>query len=261
MFLLKKFISVWLMPVPFCLTLLVIGLWLVWTSKRLNLGRFFLTCGVVLLLLFSNKFVSTWLIRRLELAYVPVPELVAERGAPAELANCRNVVVLGGGHVDTPRLAAINKLSSASRARLTEGVRLLRALPEARLVVTGRALQDQPSHAAVQAEAAISLGVAPDRITQLDTPRDTEEEAEELSRLIGDEPFVLVTSAWHLRRAMALMRNRGLNPVPCPCDYTSRALAKRTWRDFTWDSESIGRSTWAVYERLGFLWSKGRGKL
>ena len=75
MFLLKKIISGWLMPVPFCLTLLVMGLWLVWTSKRINLGRFFLTCGVILLLLFSNKFVSTWLIRRLELAYRPIPEL------------------------------------------------------------------------------------------------------------------------------------------------------------------------------------------
>jgi uncharacterized SAM-binding protein YcdF (DUF218 family) len=70
-----------------------------------------------------------------------------------------------------------------------------------------------------------------------------------------------VTSAWHLRRATALMRNRGLLPVPCPCDYMSRPMDQPTWRDFMWDSESLGRSTWAVYERLGFLWAQSRGKI
>jgi uncharacterized SAM-binding protein YcdF (DUF218 family) len=261
MFLLKKLISGWLMPVPFCLTLLVIGLWLVWSSKRINLGRFFLTTGVILLLVFSNRFVSTWLIRPLELAYLPVPELTVGASLPVELADCRNVVVLGGGHVDAPQLAAINKLSSGSRARLIEGVRLMRFLPDARLVVTGPSINNSRSHAAVQADAAISLGIPAEKIVRLENTRDTEEEAEELGHLLGREPFALVTSAWHLRRAAALMRNRGLNPVPCPCDYTSRPILRRSWKDFMWDGESLGRSTWAVYERLGYVWSKGRGKI
>jgi uncharacterized SAM-binding protein YcdF (DUF218 family) len=261
MFLLKKMVSVWLMPVPFCLTLLVIGLWLVWSSKRINLGRFFLTCGVILLLLFSNRFVSNWLLRPLELAYPPVPELAEGATLPAELTNCRTVVVLGGGHVDASQLAAINKLSSASRARLVEGVRIFLLLPEARLVVSGRGAANQLSHAAVQAQAAVSLGVPNDSIVRLESTRDTEEESEELSRLLGEEPFVLVTSAWHLRRATALMRHQRLNPIPGPCDYMSRPISNRTWKDFTWDTESLSRSTWAVYERLGFLWAKSRGKI
>lgn len=261
MFVLKKVISVWLMPVPLCLTLLLIGLWLVWSSKHVNLGRFFLTCGVILLLLFSNRFVSTWLVRRLELAHPPIPELVTGAALPADLAACRTVVVLGGGHVDAPHVAALNKLSSTSRSRLIEGVRILRVLPEAKLVVIGGGATNQPSHAEVQAAAAISLGVTADRIVRLETPRDTEEEARALLELLGREPFALVTSAWHLRRAMALMRNHGLLPVPCPCDYTSRPRGKLTWRDFMWDTESLGRSTWAVYERLGFLWARSRGKI
>jgi uncharacterized SAM-binding protein YcdF (DUF218 family) len=261
MFLLKKIVSGWLMPLPLCLTLLVIGLWLVWSSKRINLGRFFLTCGVVLLLLFSNKFVSTWLVRRLELAYPPMPELALNAPLPADLLACRTVVVLGGGHIDNPHYAALNKLSSASRARLTEGVRIFRVLPDAKLVVMGQGTANGPSHADVQAEAAISLGVSFDRIVKLDKPRDTEEEAMELRAVVGQEPFALVSSAWHLRRATALMRNHGLLPVPCPCDYMSRPRGKLTWRDFMWNTESLGRSTWAVYERLGFLWAKSRGKI
>ena len=261
MFLLKKIVAGWLMPLPLCLTLLVIGLWLIWTSKQINLGRFLLTCGIILLLLFSNRFVSTWLIRPLERVYPPHPEFVAGEALPVELSDCRFVVVLGGGHADTPHWSAINRLSDSSRGRLAEGLRILRALPGASLVLTGGAPSGGPTHAAIMAEAAVSLGVDANRIVRLETPRDTEEEAVELSKLLGSEPFALVTSAWHLRRATALMRNRGLNPVPSPCDYTSRPAGKRSWKDFLWDTESIGRSSWAVYERLGFLWAKGRGKI
>lgn len=261
MFLLKKFLSVWLMPLPFCLTLLVLGLWLVWSSKRINFGRFLLTCGVALLLLLCNRSVSTWLIRPLESTYPPVAELRAGSPLPNELAKCRAVVVLGGGHGDNSQLPALAKLSSASRARLAEGLRLVRALPEAKLVVTGGGQPGEPSHAAIQADAAVSLGFSSERLVRVETPRDTEEEAEQLSRLLHDEPFALVTSAWHMRRAMALMRSRGLHPVPCPCDYTVRAGDRRKWTDFLWDTESLGRSTWAVYERLGFAWAEARGKI
>ncbi|HTO05077.1 MAG TPA: ElyC/SanA/YdcF family protein [Opitutus sp.] len=261
MFLLKKILAGWLMPLPLCLTLLVIGLWFVWTSKRINLGRLLLTSGIILLLLFSNRFVSTWLIRPLERAFPSHPEFVVGEPLPVELSHCRFVVVLGGGHVDAPHWSALNRLSDASRGRLMEGVRILRVLPDAKLVLTGIGQGRGPSHAAVMADAAVSLGVEVSRIVLLETPRDTEEEAVELSKFLSTEPFALVTSAWHLRRATALMHNRGLNPVPSPCDYTSRPVGKRSWKDFLWDTESIGRSNWAVYERLGFLWAKGRGKI
>ncbi len=261
MFLLKKFLSVWLMPLPFSLTVLFIGLLLVGSSKRKNLGRFLLACGTFALLVFSNKFISTQLIRPLEMTYPPIPELLNGAALPAELASCRAVVVLGGGHGEMPGFAAIEKLSASSRARLTEGVRLLRVLPDAKLFVSGGGIPNHASHAAVQADAASSLGVASDRIVRLDTPRDTEEEAEALSRLIGQEPFALVTSAWHLRRATALMRNRGLHPVPCPCDYLARPADTLIWTDFLWDTESLGRSTRGISERLGFMWSQTRGKI
>ena len=261
MFELKKLLSAWLMPLPFCLLLLVLGLWFVCFSRRLHFGSFLLICGVVFLLLFSNTYVSTWLIRPLETAFPPVPEVTATSALPADLAECGVIVVLGGGNGDTPGVAALDRLSHSSRSRVVEGVRLARALPAAKLVFTGGGANGQPSHAAVQAEAAISLGIEPGRISRIETARDTEEEAEALSRMLGEQKFALVTSAWHLRRATALMRGRGLRPVPCPCDYLSRPRASFTWSDFTWDTESLGRSTWAVYERLGFYWARSRGKI
>jgi uncharacterized SAM-binding protein YcdF (DUF218 family) len=261
MFLLKKFLTVWLMPLPFCLTLLVLGVWLVSFTKRLALGRFLLVCGVMLLLLFSNRWVSTRLVEGIESTFPAIPELAGAGQLPAELKRCGAVVVLGGGNSDNPDVPALSRLSSSSRARLVEGVRLVRQLPAAKLVLTGGSPRNHTSHAAVMEEAAISLGVAPNRIVRIETVRDTEEEAETLSRLWGQEPFALVSSAWHLPRATALMRKRGLEPVPCPCDFTARHGQPERWTDYLWDTESLGRSTWAVYERLGFLWSDLRGKI
>jgi uncharacterized SAM-binding protein YcdF (DUF218 family) len=261
MFWLKKFVSFWLMPLPLCLTLLVLGVLLLHSSRRPNRGRALITLATLLLLLFSNKAVSTWLIRPLESVYPAIPEFVSGEPLPSPLATCRYIVVLGGGHGDTLGLSAANKLSTSSRGRLMEGLRLLRALPETKLITTGGGEPGRPSHAEVLAQAAIALGFDSARITRLEMPRDTEEEAQEVKRVVGDQPFALVTSAWHMKRAAALMRHAGLHPVPCPADYTVRPSEVFRATDLSWDSDSLGRSTWAIYERIGYAWSWLRDKV
>lgn len=261
MFWLKKFVSFWLMPLPLCLTLLAVGVILLWVSRRSKMGRSLVTLATALLLFFSNKAVSTALIRPLETTYAPIPELVVGESIPPNLAECRYVVVLGGGHGDTTGFAATSKLSTSARARLVEGVRLARLIPDAKFVTTGGGEAGYSSHAAVLSQAAISLGLDPARSIRLETPRDTEEEAQELRKLIGDQPFALVTSAWHMRRATALMRRAGLHPLPCPADYTVRPSDTFRAIDLSWDTESVGRSTWAIYERIGYAWSWLRDKV
>lgn len=259
MFWLKKFAAFWLLPVPVCLTLIAVGWWLTRTPRRVRLGRGLIAAGVLFLLLISNRAVSTWLIQPIESTYPAIGDFSASE-LPENLRACRFVVVLGGGNSTTAGVSAINRLSNSSRSRLTEGIRLLRKLPEAKLVVSGRGDPGFPSHAEVSAEAAISLGVDPARIVRFDSPRDTEEEARATKELVGSAPFALVTSAWHLPRAMSLMRGVGLNPVPCPADFLGRAPSRITWTYFLWDTESIARSTWAIYERLGAAWSRLRGR-
>jgi uncharacterized SAM-binding protein YcdF (DUF218 family) len=260
MFWLKKFASFWLMPLPLCLMLLIGGWALTFSSRRARLGRWLIAAGILLLLAFSNKAVSTWLVRSLDSAYPPIAEFAVGTPVPPDVAACRFVVVLGGGHGDTSGLAALNKLSTSAQARLIEGIRILRVLPGAQLVTCGRGVDGFPNHATILAEAAVSLGVDPTRIVRVETPRDTEEEAVELHRLIGSQPFALVTSAWHLRRATAIMRRAGLNPFPCPADYAARPSPRHDWSDYSWDTESLSRSTRAVYERLGHAWSRLRGR-
>ncbi len=259
-FLLKKFVSFWLMPLPFCLTLLIAGWLISRTPARRRLGRGLLAVGIGLLVVFGNKWVSIELLHPLEAIYPAMPELAAGTPLPPALARCRYVVVLGGGHADTLGLAAMDKLSASALFRITEGMRLLRLLPNSRLIVSGPAVGNNPSHAQVLTATAISLGIDPARIGQIDTARDTEDEAHAVRALAGDLPIALVTSAWHMPRAATRFRQAGVDFLPCPTDFAARRPAEFRWSDASWDVESLIRSTFAVREQLGYLWLRLRGR-
>jgi uncharacterized SAM-binding protein YcdF (DUF218 family) len=106
----------------------------------------------------------------------------------------------------------------------------------------------------------MSLGLAPERIVRLDTTRDTDDEAQELARRLGAEPFLLVTSAWHMPRSMALCEKAGLHPIAAPADFMLRPEADAGWNLLAWDLGALERSTKAIHERLGLLWARLRGQ-
>jgi uncharacterized SAM-binding protein YcdF (DUF218 family) len=257
-FWLKKVISYWLMPLPLCLALLAGGLLLSRSARHPRLARRLMVAAAVLLALFSNRFVSTRLLRPLEEECPPIPEFAAAAPAPASIAGCRFVVVLGGGHSDMNGLSATSQLSASALARAVEGVRILRLLPDARLIVSGPGVGGRPSLAAVTAQAVESLGVSPARITLIDTARDTEDESLAVARLSGGGRVALVTSAWHMPRAAGLFRRAGVDFVPCPADFVSRRGDRMNWGDLGCDSESLVRSTLAIHEYIGLLWLRLR---
>lgn len=255
-FWLKKVIGYWFMPLPFALVLIVVGA-LLWRFTRFKrLARVSLVTGVLWLVVFTNVGVGTLLVGGLENRYPAQPD-------PAALAGCEFIVVLGGGHTPVAAWTPANQLSSSALSRIVEGVRLARALPAARLVVTGPGDPDNlgPSHARLYADTAVSLGIARDRITELSEPRDTEKEAAALSPITGASSVALVTSAWHMPRAMALFHARGIPAVACPADYSARPPKPRLKDFFTWNLGGLERSTKGVYERLGATWSRLRDKV
>ncbi len=256
----KKLLGYLLMPLPVCLVLLTTGAVLMFTARRARLGRTLVLAAAALLLVGSNKLVSAWLVRPLEAQYPAIADYQRTAQLPAGLVECQYVLVLGAGNGNQPGLSALNQLSPSALSRIAEAVRLLQLLPEAKLALSGPAVGRHPSHAVVLGRAALSLGITEDRIVFIEKVRDTEDESLAARQLIGDAPFALVTSAWHMPRAMALFRHAGLNPVPCPADFTARDDGDWHWNDLLWDIPSLERSTWAVRERLGYLWIWIRGR-
>jgi uncharacterized SAM-binding protein YcdF (DUF218 family) len=207
------------------------------------------------LLLASNKWFSGLLVSPLESRFPAIGEFHPGEALPAPLANCQYIVVLGAGHQDAPDRPALTRLSSSAHARLCEAVRLLRLLPSAKLIVSGPADTDHGGvpHAQVLADAAVSLGVDRSRIQMIDDAHDTAQEAARLRGLLGKAPFALITSACHMPRAEALCAGQGLHPLPCPTDYLYSTPLRWRREDFTWDVESLERST-------GMWWAEIRGE-
>lgn len=258
-FLLKKLLGYWLMPLPLAAALILAALALRLAGRAPRARRWLLAAGAGWLVLTGNNGFSNLLVRPLEKKFPPVPELAADAPAPAKLAACKFVVVLGSGHADAAGVSANNELSPAGLARIAEGVRLMRALPpDTRLVVSGPGPEGRPSHAEVLARAAVALGVARERIVKIETARDTEDEAGEVKKIAGGAAVALVTSAWHMPRAAALFANAGVRARPCPADFTS--LHDDMGDFLTWDPAALQRSTWAIRERIGWLWVWLRGR-
>jgi len=73
--------------------------------------------------------------------------------------------------------------------------------------------------------------------------------------IAGDGKVALVTSAWHMPARRGLFRKAGVDILPCPADYRGKSNPDFRWTDYSWDSDSLDRSTFAVHESIGYLWS------
>ena len=90
MFLFKKLLTNSLMPLSLTMLLLVIGLLLLWFSRRQLLGKTLVTMGVMLLLALGYGWGFSPALKALEREYPPVADA-------SNLAGLKWVVVLGGG--------------------------------------------------------------------------------------------------------------------------------------------------------------------
>jgi uncharacterized SAM-binding protein YcdF (DUF218 family) len=259
MFILKKIVGHLLMPLPLALGLLTLGLLLIALRRRAR-GWTLLVLGWLVLVVAGNRGASHALTTSLETRFPPAPASALDAW-PEHLRATGFVAVLGGGNGDHPTLSAGQRLSPSARARLLEGMRLALALPDSWLVVCGPIdlLDDEVEapvpHARVLADAAVELGFPRERIVEITTARDTVEEIAAIKRLAGEERVALVTSAWHLPRAMSLAEAESLAAFACPSDYLGgRDLRVKPLAWATWDGESLVNTTRAWREYLGQAW-------
>ena len=237
LFYLKKVIGMLLMPIPLTLIGLICGLLLM--RRRPFAGK-----GLILLS-------TIWLAAT---SWHPVADqLLAPFEDDFPLFNIQQpvstVVVLGGCHHSSDQVPAAAQLCSSSLFRLTEGLRILAANPQARLFVSGYAGSDSRAHADVMADIAIAMGVDPARIKTFPAARDTEEEAQLMRPLLGSEPFALVSEASHLPRAMVFFTKQGLSPIAAPA--VKFSAEHSDWRI---EASAAYKSERAMYETLGRLW-------
>ena len=110
MFVLKKIVTLLLMPMSLCLGVLGIGILLLWLRRRIRAAKIVLTLGFLVLTALSFSAVADQFIKPLETWYPPLSDT-------GTLKDVKWVVVLGGGHTSNPELppnAQIGELLSCS---------------------------------------------------------------------------------------------------------------------------------------------------
>ena len=142
--------------------------------------------------------------------------------------------------------------------RLVEGIRHYKNLENVKLIVSGYGGFDKNSHAFMQERLAISLGVNPSDIIRLDSPKDTKEEAVETKKILADKPFILVTSAFHMKRSALLFQKEGLNIIPSP---TSHLAYEATSLSSYFEAFNIRKCEMAIHEYLGLMYSWLRNEI
>lgn len=177
-------------------------------------------CWLVLTIA-GNVFVSNFLTATLEQPYQQVNVF--------EMEPLDAVVVLGGG--TNSRFSGESQLGT-SGDRVATAARLYHAGKVKQIVCTGsQSFRTSELDLDPRAEAAqilIGLGVSPEDVTQMQG-HNTSEELRNLRALIEQGSISgrvgLVTSAWHLPRAMRLANSNGLELIPVPSDFLTTPLA------------------------------------
>lgn len=250
MFVLSKLMSAITQPV-FWLALWW-GVALLVLHRRRRVAVRMLWAGLVVLGLLGFKAVPDALLRPLENRY-PTP-------AQAAMAQHVGLIVLGGA-MDRPDVYQAHgqvPLGDAAE-RMTVPVGLMRQHPQLQLVFSGgegRLLATGVSESELAKAFYEEQGTDMTRVSLEGASRTTRENARQVAALLGQQcqqPWLLVTSAWHMPRAMAEFEAVGCKVTAYPVDF--RTGTATDWTDYSL-AHSLLRWQTALHEWLG-LWVYG----
>ncbi len=255
MFLFKKVVGPFFDPLSVCIVLSAVGLIMLWFTKRQKPGKVLVSIGFMFLVFTSFNWFSERFILPLESMHPALLEM-------DKVSGTKWVVVLGHGVAADKKLPVNTHLSSAALARFIEGITIHKALPDSKLILSGGLASENVSEAEAMARTASSLGV--DRLKMiLDAEsKDTEDQARLIKRIVGNDAFILVTTASHMPRSVALAKKLGLSPIPAPVDHTVKSdRGRNNPGKFFPKSQNIMRFELAIHEYLGIAWAKLRGRI
>lgn len=166
------------------------------------------------------------------------------------------VVVLSAG-IDRGPTPAMDLLNGPGYARVWRGVQAFRESQARLLVMSGYDRTGSPERmTTLMKDLAVHLGVPPERvITELRSvnTRAHPRELEQLPDVKPTDTIAVVTSAWHLPRAMAEFRRYFTRLVPVPADFLSLQYRGEA-ADWLPNTESLWVTTRVLHEYIGRVW-------
>lgn len=246
MFILKNILTPFLLPPGiFIISLIFAGTWFLHKKKW--------KAGIVTLI-FGG---FAW-----ALSIAPISDAMI-RGLESEYDIPKNVegdviILLGYGVRDkAPDLTGLGAPSGIYLTRILTAMRLQKRLDIPIIVSGAEALEDRVSEDHIVKRFLIDLGIPAGKIIIEDNSRDTFENAkytQEICARLGFINPILVTSAYHLKRAIMSFEKVGLKVLPFPVGFIS-------WRDkqYKWKAYLPGdfrEASIAISEYLGLVFYK-----
>ena len=254
MFLFKKIIALLFFPLSICFEVLFIGIFLLWFSGKQKAGKIVVCLGVILLMLFSCSSFSDSLLKSLEDRYIPFVETY-------QFSDIKWVVVLGGGSNSNSKFPVTSQLCESSLSRLIEGIRIHKLLPKSKLVLSGGAVFDPVPISKTMASVAEIMGIEGNKLILEEISKDTKDQARLIYKIVEDERFILVTSASHMPRSMALFQKLGMKPIPAPTDYWAEEKQGINPIDFFPNADSLCKMERVFHEYAGLVWARFLGQI
>ena len=242
-YILSKLLPLAVLPLGLSLILLVVGL--------IGRWRWPVITAALLLWVFSLGLVSQNLWRWLEAPW--------QRQRAMDAPQADAIVVLSGGRHSAPGTARVSEWEDPDR--FLAGLDLYRAGKAPRLLFTGGASPfrpGQPPEGQRYLQEARQLGIPAAAMASTSLVVNTAEEAAAIRQLLPARArILLVTSAFHMRRAQRLFERQGLKVLPFPVDFQARGRwAGPLWRDPSqWlpSARALDDSSRALRELLGRL--------
>lgn len=251
-FILSKLLVFILKP----LTLLVLlAIYALWTKNRGHQRRALISLLVVLFLM-----TNPWLVSQCASAWE------IGRVRPQDIRQPYEVGILLGGYVDFEANAPDSVLAVSRGNRLLTALALYKTGKVRHLLLSGgsgRMLGRVSPEADVAAAYLRQVGVPDSAILVENNSRNTYENARYskavLDSLLPNAPCLLITSAWHLRRAKACFVKAGIDCQPFGTDYFSEKTNGNVFRWLEPDWEAIMKWECLLKEWVGWWAYRVRG--
>jgi uncharacterized SAM-binding protein YcdF (DUF218 family) len=238
------YITFLLPPGIFILLFLLLGGWLFYKKQR-NIAGILL--GITILLYISSTFVcSDRLIHSLEYRYKP----------PAQIHGDVIVMLGGGATLDSPNLHSEGHLSGAAANRLLTVIQLYRQLKAPIVVSGGKVYQTTGREAEIAKAILKDAGIADEQIQVENRSLNTTENAVYTKIILDKFHFrqpILVTSAFHMPRALKQFEKAGVSVLPCPTDYRTNLHLKFAAYNLFPSAEALANFSLALKEYIGLL--------
>ena len=233
-FILSKLLLIFILPLTWIIVFLIIAI----ISKNQKLKRRFLILSVALLLIFSNPFLLNQFAKVWDIAPVPLNNTGSYSCA----------IVLGGFTVEDTNG---NGFFNAHSDRFIQGLKLITSGKVSHILISsgnGTLLHDNFAEADWVKTQLQQFKIPDSCILIENRSRNTIENAA-FSKLILranhlQPPYLLVTSAFHMRRSLGIFKKTKLNVIPYPCDYLA-GKEKTSLGSLIPDAETFFK--WTIY--------------